>query len=404
MPESSTPAAPSPVSFLQDLIRIPSMPGEEAQIAARVLEEMRTLGFDAAWTDAKGNAYGLYRGLERGPAWMLMTHLDHIDVGDLSLWEHPPFAAVLENAGLENAGLENAGLKNAIVHGRGAVDIKGQLATHVYTVANMIARGVKPKRDIVVVAPVFEEIGGEGAEYMCKHLPLQAPDGSSITFGACIVAEPSGNRVMLGHRGVSRATVSFHGEAHHASFGLYDKNPHFALGKFLERLSKFSFPSHPVLGPSSINPTVIHADTVSNNLTPNRIDLVLDWRTTSETGDDVRQILSGLTEGLPATFESYDDWQSGPGGLKQPGFYTEASNPLVQQLQAAVLEKNPNALEPGIWQFATDGRHTQAAGIPTVGFGPGDATLAHTTRERIEVAEMTWHMEVLEKFLLEHTP
>jgi succinyl-diaminopimelate desuccinylase len=399
MPESSTPAAPSPVSFLQDLIRIPSMPGEEAQIAARVLEEMRTLGFDAAWTDAKGNAYGLYRGLERGPAWMLMTHLDHIDVGDLSLWEHPPFAAVLENAGLENAGLENA-----IVHGRGAVDIKGQLATHVYTVANMIARGVKPKRDIVVVAPVFEEIGGEGAEYMCKHLPLQAPDGSSITFGACIVAEPSGNRVMLGHRGVSRATVSFHGEAHHASFGLYDKNPHFALGKFLERLSKFSFPSHPVLGPSSINPTVIHADTVSNNLTPNRIDLVLDWRTTSETGDDVRQILSGLTEGLPATFESYDDWQSGPGGLKQPGFYTEASNPLVQQLQAAVLEKNPNALEPGIWQFATDGRHTQAAGIPTVGFGPGDATLAHTTRERIEVAEMTWHMEVLEKFLLEHTP
>jgi succinyl-diaminopimelate desuccinylase len=389
MPESL-----SPIPFLQDLIRTPSMPGEEAQIAARVLEEMRKLGFDAAWTDAKGNAYGLYRGTDRGPAWMLMTHLDHIDVGDLSLWEHPPFAGILENAGLENA----------CVHGRGAVDIKGPLATHVYTVANMIARGVKPKRDIVVVAPVFEEIGGEGAEYMCKHLPLQTPDGSSISFGACIVAEPSSNRVMLGHRGVSRATVSFHGEAHHASFGLYDKNPHFALGKFLERLRNFTMPTHPVLGSSSINPTVIHADTVSNNLTPNRIDLVLDWRTTSETGVDVRQILRSLTQGLPATFESYNDWDSGSGGLKQPGFYTEATHPLVQQLQQAVLEKNPNALGPGIWQFATDGRHTQAAGIPTVGFGPGDGTLAHTTRERIEVAEMTWHMEVLEKFLLEHTP
>ena len=389
MPETPMTASLSPVAFLQDLIRTPGMPGEEAQIAARVLEEMRKLGFDAAWTDAKGNAYGLYRGLERGPAWMLMTHLDHIDVGDLSLWEHPPFAGVLEGN---------------TVHGRGAVDIKGPLATHVYTVANMIARGVRPKRDIVVAAPVFEEIGGEGAEYMCKHLPLPTPDGSSISFGACIVAEPSSNRVMLGHRGVSRATISFHGEAHHASFGLYDKNPHFALGKFLERLSQFEFPTHPVLGSSTINPTVIHADTVSNNLTPNRVDLVLDWRTTSETGDDVRQILSGLTEGLPATFESYDDWQSGSGGLKQPGFYTEATHPLVQALQAAVLEKNPNALEPGIWQFATDGRHTQAAGIPTVGFGPGAGALAHTTRERIEVAEMTWHMEVLEKFLLEHTP
>jgi succinyl-diaminopimelate desuccinylase len=389
MPESL-----SPIPFLQDLIRTPGMPGEEAQIAARVLEEMRKLGFDAAWTDAKGNALGLYRGLERGPAWMLMTHLDHIDVGDLSLWEHPPFAGILEDAGLETA----------CVHGRGAVDIKGPLAAHVYAVANMIARGLKPKRDIVVVAPVFEEIGGEGAEYMCKHLPLQAPDGSSISFGACIVAEPSSNRVMLGHRGVSRATVSFHGEAHHASFGLYDKNPHFALGKFLERLQHFSFPIHPVLGSSSINPTVIHADTISNNLTPNRIDLVLDWRTTTETGDDVRQILRSLTKDLNATFESYDDWHSGPGGLKQPGFYTEITHPLVQQLQASVLEKNPNALEPGIWQFATDGRHTQAAGIPTVGFGPGDGSLAHTTRERIEVSAMTWHMEVLEKFLLEHTP
>jgi succinyl-diaminopimelate desuccinylase len=398
MPETPIKAALSPVPFLQDLIRTPSMPGEEAQIAARVLEEMRKLGFDAAWTDAKGNAFGLYRGTEqtsgRGPAWMLMTHLDHIDVGDLSLWEHPPFAGILEHAGLENT----------VVHGRGAVDIKGPLAAHVYTVANMIARGLRPKRDIVVVAPVFEEVGGEGAEFMCKHLPLQTPDGSSITFGACIVAEPSSNRVMLGHRGVSRATVSFHGEAHHASFGLYDKNPHFALGKFLERLSKFEFPRHPVLGPSSINPTVIHADTASNNLTPNRIDLVLDWRTTSETGDDVREILSSLTQGLNASFESYDDWQSGPGGLKQPGFYTEVTHPLVHALQAAILEKNPNAPEPGIWQFATDGRHTQAAGIPTVGFGPGDGALAHTTRERINVSEMTWHMEVLEKFLLEHTP
>jgi succinyl-diaminopimelate desuccinylase len=384
----------SPIPFLQNLIRTPSMPGEEAHIAERVLEEMRKLGFDAAWTDAKGNAFGLYRGSEPGPAWMLLTHLDHIDVGDLSLWAHPPFAGILENAGLETAR----------VHGRGAVDIKGPLAAHVYTIGFLIARGLRPKRDVVVTAPVFEEVGGEGAEYLCKHLPLQIPDGSRITFGACIVAEPSGNRVMLGHRGVSRATVSFHGTAHHASFGLYEQNPHFALGVFLERLSHFTMPTHPVLGSSSISPTVIRADTVSNNLTPNRIDLMLDWRTTTETGEDVREILRTLTDGLNATFESYDDWASGPGGLKQPGFYTEANHPLVQILQNAILEANPDAPEPGIWPFATDGRHTQAAGIPTVGFGPGDGRLAHTTRESIDVAALEWHIQVLSTFLLEHAP
>jgi len=30
-----------------------------------------------------------------------------------------------------------------------------------------------------------------------------------------------------------------------------------------------------------------------------------------------------------------------------------------------------------------------AAGIPTIGFGPGDETLAHTNQERISLAQMT---------------
>jgi hypothetical protein len=48
----------------------------------------------------------------------------------------------------------------------------------------------------------------------------------------------------------------------------------------------------------------------------NRIDLTLDWRTTSETGDDVRKILSSLIEGLNASFSSYDNWQGGADGIK----------------------------------------------------------------------------------------
>lgn len=381
---------PSPIEFLRDLIRIPSMTGSEAEIAVRVVQEMNHVGFDAAWTDGIGNAFGYYAGLEPGPVWMLMTHLDHIDVGDVTLWPHPPMDGVLE-----------AGK----VWGRGAVDIKGPLAAQIYAVATLSANGLRPRRGVLVFVPVEEEIGGTGAAFMAQHLPVTAPDAQTLEIGACIVGEPSGNRVMLGHRGVGGTRVRFHGRAHHASFAVYSDNPHFNLARFLDRLEHLELPAHPVLGPSTISPTVISADTKSLNLTPNTIELFLDWRTTTETPDDMNRILEKLIDGLNASFEPIELWANrGDGGALAPGFYTSADTPVVQMLQHAVRAVNPDAPEPGVWRFATDGRFTADRGIPTVGFGPGDENLAHTTREHIEVASLEFHVAVLSAFVLEQTP
>jgi acetylornithine deacetylase/succinyl-diaminopimelate desuccinylase-like protein len=40
------------------------------------------------------------------------------------------------------------------------------------------------------------------------------------------------------------------------------------------------------------------------------------------------------------------------------------------------------------WRFATDGGHFAAAGIHTLGFGPGREELAHTFEERISLDEL----------------
>jgi succinyl-diaminopimelate desuccinylase len=193
--------AVSVAAFLQEILRLESRSGHEAQLAARVILEMQRLGFDAAWIDETGNALGLVRGLERGDGVMLLTHLDHIDVGDLSLWQHPPFAGVLE-----------AG----VLHGRGAVDIKGPLSAQVYALAKLLEAGERPRRDVLIAMPVLEETGGGGMMALMRTLPIQTPLGE-FSPGACVVGEPSSNRVMLGHRGICRSTISFHGRAHHAS-------------------------------------------------------------------------------------------------------------------------------------------------------------------------------------------
>jgi acetylornithine deacetylase/succinyl-diaminopimelate desuccinylase-like protein len=385
------------ISFLQDLIRIPSLTGSDAErrCGERVRAEMQDVGFDEAWVDPAGNAIGVYRGREPGPAMLLLTHLDVVDAGDPELWAHPPFDAVREGS---------------VVHGRGAVDIKGPLAAHVYSIQAMQATGARPRQDVVVLAAAGEETVGEGTRHFTQHLPLSTPSGRTLAIGECVVSEPSNNRVMLGHRGVMRTFVRFHGRAHHASLALNADNPHFALATFFGRLEHLRLREHPVLGRTTVAPTMILSDTRSQNLTPNTIELLLDVRYSTETVEDFQRALAGLTDGLNATVEvlppdangPVSTRHFGPDGMNSTGFVIERSHALVARVQSALelVRGGPGlAPEPGVWQFATDGRHTHAAGIPTVGFGPGDPMLAHTTHERIDAAEIREAIAVFETAL-----
>jgi cobalt-zinc-cadmium efflux system outer membrane protein len=70
------------IRFAADIIRIPSLPGEEGAVARRIVEEMRALGFDEARTDRAGNVVGRIIGTDGAPAILLSSHMDVVDVGD----------------------------------------------------------------------------------------------------------------------------------------------------------------------------------------------------------------------------------------------------------------------------------------------------------------------------------
>ncbi|AFZ69331.1 M20 family metallopeptidase [Deinococcus peraridilitoris] len=365
----------SMVQFAQDLIRIPSLSGREDEIATRVTQEMERLNYDDVRVDEVGNVLGVIRGQESGPGWLLLSHLDHVDVGNHEEWPHPPYGAVIEEGRL---------------YGRGAVDIKGSLAAQVYG-----AITVKPRRSVLVAAMVKEEIGGIGAAHFTRHLDMDV--------GLCLVGEPSQNSLMIGHRGVARFPVRFRGVAHHAGFARSQDNPHFALAEFLVRLRDAALPSHPVLGSSSIAPTVMNADTASGNLTPNVTRIILDWRTSSESETEMRCMMARLTEGLPAEYAVPPLWTTGPTGMHLPGFYTEPDHIAVQQIQRTLEQVLHHPASPGLWSFSTDGRYTHAQGIMTLGLGPGDPALAHTTAEFVAITELLDYTRVLSS-MLSQTP
>ncbi len=359
------------LDFAQRLIRTPSMPGAEAAIAAVIADELRRLGYDEVWGDARGNVYGRVFGRDRDlPALALNTHLDHVDPGDPALWPSPPFAAEVRDGRLV---------------GRGACDIKGPLAVQVYSAAGLLRAGERPRRDVVFCGVVEEEVGGAGALYWAEHLDYPVE--------LVILGEPSSNTLALGHRGIVQFWLTFHGRSAHASAPERADNPNYALAAFLARLQAATgeLGVHPVLGPTTVAPTIVQVDTTSTNVTPAWTRVLLDVRTSAETVDSLRAFIDRLA-GPGAHTLGYADGMEpstiAPSSAPIAGFYTPPESLLVARARAALGRGMGREVELTRYRFATDGRHLALYDIPVLGFAPGDEEMAHTAGECITLAQM----------------
>ncbi len=127
--------------FLQDIIRIPSLPGEEGPVVERFIAEMRSLNFDKAYTDINGSAIGIIEGAQPGPTLLLDGHCDIVGVSPGVTWQYDPYGGEIVDGKL---------------YGRGTSDMKGALAAMVYAAA-AVDRSKLAGR-IVVSASVLEEV------------------------------------------------------------------------------------------------------------------------------------------------------------------------------------------------------------------------------------------------------
>ena len=370
------------VNFTQRLIQTPSMPFQEAALAALVELELNRLGFDTVWQDAMGNVYGRIFGMDRAAgAIVLNTHLDHVDPGDPALWPAPPYSGTI---------------KNGRIIGRGACDIKGPLAVQVYSMAALLRAGVRPQRDIVFCGVVQEEIGGAGAKFWVDNL--------DYPVALIVLGEPSANNIALGHRGIVQMWVQFNGRSVHASVPEKGKNPNYALAAFLQKLAsaQSELSSHPLLGPTTVSPTIIDVDTTSPNVTPAWARVVLDFRTATESINSLLQFIDNLAGDWPHIIS--DAWCSEPTPLPESdepiyGFYTPPETAAVQRARALIARGM--GYEPRLtrYQFATDGRFFND--YPVIGYAPSEENQAHIAGESIPIASMKDSLQGHYQLLLE---
>lgn len=371
------------LAFAADLIRIPGLSGAEGDVAQRVREEMETLGLDDVRVDEAGNVVGTAPGRGDAPSVLLNCHLDVVAEGDHAEWEVPPFSGAV---------------KDGYLHGRGAMDIKGQLALQTYAAAAL--KGKAPG-DVIAAHTVFEERGGLGMKHLVE---------SGVKPGAVIIGEATGGDVCIGHRGRAEVEVVVTGSAGHASAPDRARNALDLVGAVLAAVHDVgdALPSDPVLGRSSVVATMVDVLPQSRNVIPDRVVVCLDWRILPEDDDDtlLRRVRTALANRLPDVPEGFGvdvrmagEVQRTYTGLEversmfSPGFLMEADHPMVQAAARAVGKRDdasvPATVRP--WIFATDGGWTCGVhDIPTLGFAPGEERYAHTNRERLDVEEARW--------------
>jgi putative selenium metabolism hydrolase len=371
------------IAFLQDLVRIPSYSTAEKALAERLAQEMQRVGFRDVHLDRIGNVVGRIAdrgrsGAGGGRVLLYDGHMDIVGVGDRSAWQHDPFGAEIVDGNL---------------YGRGASDMKGALAAMVYGAKVLVDRNVPLRGELVVVGVVQEEpCEGLGIRVLIEEEGL-VPD-------AVVLGEATDLQISRGQRGRMEVDVAVHGRSCHAAAPHLGQNAIYAAARLVFGLEMLSaqLAQDRFLGPGTLAVTYIESTAGSRNVVPDSCTFCIDRRLTlGETEAKALAEIQGilLREDVKATLTipeyravSFTGYEARAKAYFAP-WALDRDHPLVQQVSRAVraeLGYRPTITK---WDFSTDGVYTMGvAGIPTVGFGPGEEQYAHTADERIRLDDV----------------
>jgi len=362
------------VTLARTLVQTPSLTGDEAGVAALVEGAMRTLRYDGVCVDAVGNVFGRLAGAG-GRSVLLHAHMDVVDPGDPSRWRYPPYAGEVAEGYL---------------WGRGASDTKASLAAQIMAAGLLRQAAIIPPGDVHVAAVVGEEVGGFGTRYMLTHW---RPD-------VAVIGEPSGNALRCGHRCRLEFLVTFHGRSAHASAPARGLNPHYSMAQFLLSLRRAALAHDPVFGATTVVPTLAYVDQTSSNVIPAALTVHLDWRGgLAQSAEGACALLERLAVdaaevGVVPEVRLRTRTARAYTGLEQtvtfaaPASYLPEEAPEWRAARNGVEGALGRPVAVGLWQFTTDGGLLRAAGVPCIGFGPGEEAMAHVVDERVSVDQL----------------
>ncbi len=216
--------------LLQQLIRFDTVnpPGNERLAMELLLGELTGAGFDCellAATHERPNLVARLRGTQDGPTLCLLGHVDTV-LANPEEWTHDPWSG---------------DVADGYLWGRGALDMKSQVAAEIAAAISLARSGWRPARgELLICSVVDEETGGAlGAQWITETHPDKVRCDYLLNEGGGPYFEYAGARrygVCCAEKGVFRFKLVTDGVAGHASLPKMGVNALLKLGPLLERL------------------------------------------------------------------------------------------------------------------------------------------------------------------------
>ncbi len=358
--------------FYKAGIRTKSYSDEEGPYARLIENEMKALGFDEVCIDPTGNVAGR---VGSGPRVIHFDgHMDTVKAENPEEWTADPFAAEM--------------VDGEIV-GRGSVDMKGGLSAAVHAAALAKKAGLLDGKTVWVTGSVCEEYcDGVCLEHFYRN--------AGITPDVCVICEPSGNLVTLGHTGKVQARIITEGVSAHGSAPEKGVNAVYEMAEIITRVEKLN-ESLRAAGGGTVVLSDISSTEASLNAVPSECRIYLDRRLRlGETVAKVKKELDALIAGKRARWEPgtliHTSWK-GEKLVYEPAhepWKIAEDDPLtlkaLEAYEAAFGRPSP---EFNFWDFGTNAVVPVSMGVKTIGFGPGAYKLAHMTNERCKPSDVT---------------
>ena len=362
------------IDFLRAICAIPSCDGQIGPVGERCAQEMRALGYDAVRFDRMGNILGR---IGDGPRVFLYdSHLDTVGVGDPAAWDWDPFQGKVEDG---------------VLYARGACDEKGSTPGMIY--------GLAIARDLGLLDGYTAYYFGNMEEWCDGLAPQALVEVEGIRPDWVVIGEPTRLQIYRGHKGrVEMRAVAKGRSAHAASNHLGDN----AIYKMLPLIAAVrdlepALGDDPFLGHGKITVTDLTVRTASINAVPDECTIFLDRRLTfGETKEAALAQIQELiapdvairVEILRYADPSYTGFVL-PVEKYFPPWALAEEHPLVQAGLATRRALGLPEARPGKWEFSTNGTYWMGkAGIPSIGFGPGDEVHAHTVLDQVALADV----------------